>query len=692
MECEYFQLRKPMTILRRELGLLRPSSNSISSRHSQCGNSHGDPSPPFPSEEDLIASFQEPSQYGFLAAHPEVFVVVGSKLRMQQLKLDPPHPEIIDISDDLETISDSEDTASQNSPSKPEKQRVFSTLHEALGALNINKASQTQNSDSSQQARVSEEDSSPIRLILLSGVYECTDFEFRITRPNVTIEGAVSANGDGVRIRGSIGINADNCQLRNLRILSEDTVHPATVIRKSRRGTRIEYCEITSLGTTCLVVESNTPDTTISHNTIAFGKEWGVIIREHGICTLTDNVIHTNQKANVWIDSYACPLLRRNVIHSGRNAAGVWIKSHSRAILEDNSIHSNDCTNVVVDSEADPQLRRNRVFGGKENGIFIKERALGTYEENEIHHNGHPNVALAPHAYSIIRNNEIHSGSDCGIWVNSAGGLLEGNNVYDHRYPNITIEESHSTSTSSTTSTSNVHSLIASLIDSSSCDRELDENDLRSFYTRSPTFDNSTRNLVLRANRIHSGRDCGIWLKKHAQCLIDNNLLCFQRRTNLVVEQGSCPVVRRNEIHSGRENGIYLKDNTGGLFEHNDIHSNNYSNLALHSNTSPLLRNNDIHDSDDCGVWIKQSSKGTLVNNRIHNNRGSGVLIDRFAAPVIRSNHIFSNTEEGVLVAKDTKNEVLTAIKENNKLEGHRKGDLAVTEISQPLNSTKWKK
>ena len=44
---------------------------------------------------------------------------------------------------------------------------------------------------------------------------------------------------------------------------------------------------------------------------------------------------------------------------------------------------------------------------------------------------------------------------------------------------------------------------------------------------------------------------------------------------------GSSPILRLNRIHSGKQVGIYYYDNGGGILEENDIYNHAFSGVQI---------------------------------------------------------------------------------------------------------------
>ena len=63
---------------------------------------------------------------------------------------------------------------------------------------------------------------------------------------------------------------------------------------------------------------------------------------------------------------------------------------------------------------------------------------------------------------------------------------------------------------------------------------------------------------IIEGNEIHSNALAGVW-----------------------ITTGSQPTLRRNRIHSGKQVGIYFYDNGGGILEENDIYNHCFSGIQI---------------------------------------------------------------------------------------------------------------
>jgi F-box protein 11 len=60
------------------------------------------------------------------------------------------------------------------------------------------------------------------------------------------------------------------------------------------------------------------------------------------------------------------------------------------------------------------------------------------------------------------------------------------------------------------------------------------------------------------------------------------------------VTTGSSPILRKNRIHSGKQVGVYFYDNGHGLLENNDIFNHLYSGVQIRTGSNPKICRNKI--------------------------------------------------------------------------------------------------
>lgn len=67
------------------------------------------------------------------------------------------------------------------------------------------------------------------------------------------------------------------------------------------------------------------------------------------------------------------------------------------------------------------------------------------------------------------------------------------------------------------------------------------------------------------------------------QGVIEENEVYSNTLAGVWVTTGSTPVLRRNRIHSGKQVGVYFYDNGHGVLEDNDIYNHMYSGVQIRS-------------------------------------------------------------------------------------------------------------
>lgn len=80
---------------------------------------------------------------------------------------------------------------------------------------------------------------------------------------------------------------------------------------------------------------------------------------------------------------------------------------------------------------------------------------------------------------------------------------------------------------------------------------------------------------LIENNEIYSNTLAGIWVTtgehyiEYCDDVID------------ITTIGSSPILRLNRIHSGKQVGIYYYDNGGGILEENDIYNHAFSGVQI---------------------------------------------------------------------------------------------------------------
>ena len=104
------------------------------------------------------------------------------------------------------------------------------------------------------------------------------------------------------------------------------------------------------------------------------------------------------------------------------------------------------------------------------------------------------------------------------------------------------------------------------------------------------------------------------------------------------VDSHTNPLLRNNKIHGSKQCGILIKKSGRGRIYMNEIHSNSLSNVYVDAHANPIVRENKIYNSSQHGVWIKPKGLGLYENNTIYGNSMSNVKVEDGAKPMLKRN------------------------------------------------------
>eukprot|EP00669_Euglena_mutabilis_P001698 TRINITY_DN1227_c0_g1_i1.p1 TRINITY_DN1227_c0_g1~~TRINITY_DN1227_c0_g1_i1.p1 ORF type:complete len:487 (+),score=167.60 TRINITY_DN1227_c0_g1_i1:46-1461(+) len=116
--------------------------------------------------------------------------------------------------------------------------------------------------------------------------------------------------------------------------------------------------------------------------------------------------------------------------------------------------------------------------------------------------------------------------------------------------------------------------------------------------------------------------------------IVSDHFSCIQ------IDSGCNPLIRHNKIHDSKQCGVLIKKSGRGRLEHNEIYGNALSNVYVDAHANPVVTSNKIYNSAQHGVWIKQHGAGLFENNHIYNNTMSNVKIEEGSSPVLQGNFI----------------------------------------------------
>lgn len=115
-----------------------------------------------------------------------------------------------------------------------------------------------------------------------------------------------------------------------------------------------------------------------------------------------------------------------------------------------------------------------------------------------------------------------------------------------------------------------------------------------------------------------------------------------QGRVGVAIHGGAEPRVRRNRIHDGKEGGVFVTDNGAGLIEDNEIFGNAMAAVQVKTGGNPTVRRNRIRGNRE-GIRVHKDGRGTFENNVLEENkRGPWNIAPDCEANVKRSGNLES--------------------------------------------------
>lgn len=138
-------------------------------------------------------------------------------------------------------------------------------------------------------------------------------------------------------------------------------------------------------------------------------------------------------------------------------------------------------------------------------------------------------------------------------------------------------------------------------------------------------------------NRIHDGRDSGIFIYGQALGTYEDNEIGGNGLSGVEVRDGSNPTVRRNRIDSNGQTGVLIQDRGLGAFEDNDVVDNRGAGVEMRGGARVTLRKNRVNRSEYEAIWIYEDSGGRFEDNDLTDNgRGPWDIAEDSKANVFR--------------------------------------------------------
>jgi len=248
---------------------------------------------------------------------------------------------------------------------------------------------------------------------------------------HLVIDKAVEIVGTGDRAAGlratrscAVISSARGAVLKNLRIALETDIDAAAVLVTSG-DLRIEDCEISSEGLSCIEVAGGEPQ--VSNCLIYQGRRSGIFVHDGASGRYKRNEIRDCKGSAIAVSSGAGPTFLDNVIRRCEKG-GIYVYSGGRGVFEKNDV--SECLRgaVVAASGADPTVRFNNLHDNEHNGLLFLDAGRGTFTQNHIHGNLGDGIVISPGAAPVIRKCRIESNSGRGLWVKpGAAGVVRDN-------------------------------------------------------------------------------------------------------------------------------------------------------------------------------------------------------------------------------------------------------------------------
>jgi F-box protein 11 len=152
-----------------------------------------------------------------------------------------------------------------------------------------------------------------------------------------------------------------------------------------------------------------------------------------------------------------------------------------------------------------------------------------------------------------------------------------------------------------------------------------------------------------------------------------------QSSSCVAIRNGADPRLRGNRIHDGKECGVFVLDGGLGTLEDNDITANTLAGVEIKTGGNPMLRGNRIHDGKAGGVFVWEDGLGTLEDNDITANAYTGVEIKTGGNCILRGNRVNRNSYQAVWIYEGGR-----GVLEDNDLTGNRRGAWDIAKDCEP--------
>jgi F-box protein 11 len=358
---------------------------------------------------------------------------------------------------------------------------------------------------------------------------------------------------------------------------------------------------------------------------------------------------------------------------SEESAAHCLVIRAGRPLVDGCVITSQSLSCVSVRGKADPVLRQNTIVHGAQFGVVVQDDASGLLEDNEIDDHRIANLLIRDQADPTVRGNRISRGATFGLAIRDKScSLIEDNDITDCDNVVVSIADD-------AMPTLRRNRVCGGRLFGVSIQGRaqplLDGNEVAG-HANCGVEISGEANPTLRGNRIHDNRNFGVSIDGPACALLEDNELASNRHAEIMVSKGAEPTVRRNRIRDASNYAISIDAASGGVFEGNEVLFSARAGFAVEDGSKPVLRANTVADGKRFGLLFAAGAQGVVEDNAIARNGIAGVWITD-ASPTLRRNRIHEGRGTGVVVVNRG-----AGVLEDNDVSGHGKSGVLLDETA----------
>jgi parallel beta-helix repeat protein len=112
-----------------------------------------------------------------------------------------------------------------------------------------------------------------------------------------------------------------------------------------------------------------------------------------------------------------------------------------------------------------------------------------------------------------------------------------------------------------------------------------------------------------------------VWISLRGRLELEGCDIASESLACVAIRNGADPRLRRNRIHDGKDVGVYVYDSGMGTLEDNDITANANTGVTVRSGGNPTLRRNRINRNTYEAVRVYEGGRGVIENNDLTGNK-----------------------------------------------------------------------